>query len=136
MTLVLDCSVALSWCFEDEASPKTDAILLDVAKNGGWVPQLWHLEVSNSLLQGVKRKRLSLADVAEKFMLLTKLPLYIDAETAQQAFDKTYQLANHEHLSAYDAAYLELAIRKQIPLATKDESLAAAAKRNKVRLSL
>lgn len=127
MTLcILDCSVAMSWCFADEATAESDALLEKISQQGAWVPNLWHLEVGNVLLQATKRGRITLSDRTAMLHLLRKLPLETDSQTCKQAFRESLNLAQHYQLSLYDAAYLELAIRKNLPLATYDKALISA----------
>jgi len=127
--LVLDCSVAVSWCFEDEASPETDALLERVRDEGALVPALWHLELGNVLIQAERRKRLSAADTTTRLELIADMPIVTDEETSARALREVLTLARAEALTTYDAAYLELAMRKGLPLATRDRALARAAKR-------
>ncbi len=126
---VIDASIALTWCFEDEASAETDRLFESVRDNGAIVPGLWHLELSNVLLQAEKRGRISIADVAFRLGLIADLPISVDQETAARSWREILILARAEHLTTYDAAYLELAIRRGLPLMTKDDELGAAAKR-------
>jgi predicted nucleic acid-binding protein len=79
--LVIDSSAALSWCFEDEASPGSDALFEQVRDQGAVVPGLWHLEVANVLLQAEKRGRITAADVAIRLELIAELPVTTDDET-------------------------------------------------------
>lgn len=127
--LVLDCSVALTWCFDDEASAEGDAVLDRVRDEGALVPALWHLEVANVLVQAERRKRLTRDELATFLALLAQLPIMIDDETARRAWHEISDIARSEGLSAYDAAYLELAARRALPLATKDRALSDAAAR-------
>jgi predicted nucleic acid-binding protein len=90
------------------------------------VPALWHLEVANALLVGERRKRTTAAKVSHFLTLLSALPITVDEETATRAWSDTLSLARTHGLSAYDAAYLELAVRQGLPLATLDEPLRAA----------
>jgi predicted nucleic acid-binding protein len=78
--LVIDSSAALSWCFEDEASPGSDALFEEVRDQGAVVPGLWHLEVANVLLQAEKRGRITAADVAIRLELIAELPITTDDE--------------------------------------------------------
>lgn len=130
---VLDCSVAVSWCFEDEAAEKTDALLELARDEGAVVPSLWYLELGNVLLQAERRGRLSAADTTTSLALINDLPIVMDDETGLRALRETLTLARMEQLTSYDAAYLELAMRRGLPLATKDRSLRAAAERIGVR---
>jgi predicted nucleic acid-binding protein len=126
---VVDSSIALTWCFEDEASPETDGLFERVRDDGAVVPALWHLEVANVLLQAERRGRIGRADVARRLMLISDLPIATDQETTPRAWRETLSLARAENLTAYDAAYLELAERRGLPLMTRDNELGAAAKR-------
>jgi len=127
--LVVDASVALAWCFEDEASPATDAVLDQVKDEGAVVPSLWHLELGNILLLAERRGRTIQGGIVARLALMGQLPITIDAETTRRAWRETLTLARAEHLTTYDAAYLELAVRCGLPLATKDEALLEAAQR-------
>ena len=126
---VVDASVALSWCFADEASPETDALLDLIRDQGAVVPGLWHLELANVLLQAEKRGRLGAGDVTTRLELIVALPISTDHETTSRAWRETLMLARTEGLTVYDAAYLELAIRRNLPLLTKDNALREAAER-------
>ena len=127
--LVIDSSAALSWCFEDEASPETDALFERVRDLGAVVPGLWHLEVANMLLQAEKRGRITAGDATMRLDLIAALPITTDSETTARAWREILALARAQGLTTYDAAYLELAIRRGLPLQTKDEALIGAAKR-------
>lgn len=128
MTLVIDASIALAWCFEDEASPATDAIADEVRTSGALVPSLFHLEVGNILLQAERRNRLTPAGVAARLHLLGQLFIITDPETSHRAWRDVLTLARAHRLTSYDAAYLELALRTGSGLATRDAELARAAK--------
>lgn len=127
--LVLDGSAALAWCFEDEETEATKRLRHEVRANGAIVPRLWRLEVANALLQAERRRRLTQGKTAALLGLLREMPIVIDDETDNRAFADTLHLARAHDLSAYDAAYLELALRRTLPLATLDRDLARAAKR-------
>ncbi|MBX9757480.1 MAG: type II toxin-antitoxin system VapC family toxin [Beijerinckiaceae bacterium] len=124
---VLDCSVTMAWCFDDEATPFTDGVRDQLANMRGVVPALWPLEVANATLVGERRKRLDEARSLRFLELLAGLPIDIDSETSARAWADTLYLARAHHLSIYDAAYLELAARRGLPLATLDGRLKAAA---------
>jgi predicted nucleic acid-binding protein len=128
--LVIDSSAALSWCFEDEASPGSDALFEQVRDQGAVVPGLWHLEVANVLLQAEKRGRITTADVAMRLELIAELPITTDNETTARAWREILALARAEGLTTYDATYLELAIRRGLPLVTRDEALITSAERS------
>jgi predicted nucleic acid-binding protein len=127
--IVLDSSVALSWCFEDEASPEMDAIYERVRDEGGIVPSLWHVEVGNVLVQAEKRGRIGAAAVTARLESLAQLPISIDIEVPARGWGAIVVLARTEGLTTYDATYLDLAMRLGLPLATNDRDLAAAARR-------
>jgi predicted nucleic acid-binding protein len=127
--LVIDSSAALSWCFEDEASPASDALFERVRDQGAVVPGLWRLEVANVLLQAEKRGRITAADIAMRLELIARLPIATDDETTERAWREILALARAQGLTTYDATYLELAIRRGLPLQTKNEALIGAAKR-------
>jgi predicted nucleic acid-binding protein len=131
---VLDCSVAVAWCIEDEATPATDALLQRVRDQGASVPGLWPLELANVLLQAIRRGRLKVAEATSRLEILRELPIRVDDETASRAWRETLSLARTEGLTIHDAAYLELALRRGRPLATLDKDLRQAAARNGVGL--
>ncbi len=126
---VLDSSIALSWCFEDEASPEADALLDRIRDQGAVVPVLWYLELANVLLQAEKRGRIAPSDVTTRLELIAALPIAADDETPARAWREILALARAQGLTSYDAAYLELAVRRGVPLLSKDNVLAAAARR-------
>ncbi len=127
MTIVIDASIALAWCFEDEASDETDVVANRVIVEGGLVPSLFHLELANVLLQSERRGRISASEVAQRLDLIAQMPIETDPQTAGRAWNDTLSLARAHKLTSYDAAYLELAARKGAKLATKDQALATAA---------
>jgi predicted nucleic acid-binding protein len=126
--LVVDASIALTWCFEDEVTAATEAVGNQVDADGAIVPALWRLEVGNALLLAERRGRLDKRGVEQRLALLSTLPISIDAETDAHAWNDTILLARAERLTLYDAAYLELAIRIDGTLATLDRALMRAAR--------
>lgn len=124
---VLDASVAMSWCFEDEADARGDAVLRRLAASRASVPGIWPLEIANVLLAAERRGRIRAAESARFLALLEALPIEVDAHTAARATREILLLGREHGLSSYDAAYLELAARSGLPLATRDERLGAAA---------
>jgi predicted nucleic acid-binding protein len=120
---VLDCSVAMSWCFDNETNAYADEVLGSLLTAEAVVPVLWSLEVANVLVVAERRKRLTEAQMIRAIALLQALPISVDEATAQQALGATLTLAREHSLSAYDAAYLELAMREGLSLATVDEKL-------------
>lgn len=127
--LVLDTSVALAWCFEDESSSTADAILDLLVSSEAIVPAIWPVEVGNALLAGERRKRITPAETARSLELLRSLNIHLDDAGLGLGADDLVALARSHKLSVYDAAYLSLAMREGIPLATLDRSLARAAQR-------
>lgn len=123
---ILDCSIAVAWCFEDEASEACDALLERVRDEGALVPSLWYLELGNVMIQAERRGRTMPADVSTRLELIGDLPIVIDDETPLRAFHETLALARAQNLTTYDATYLELAIRRGLPLATNDKRLRSA----------
>lgn len=130
--VTIDSSIALTWCFEDEASPETDALFDRVRNDGAFVPALWYLELGNVLLQAEKRGRIRAADIAIRLQLIADLPISVDQETTSRAWHEILTLARTERLTTYDATYLELALRRDVPLMTRDNELSAAARRLRV----
>ena len=128
MIQVLDGSMALAWCFEDEVTPAVDAVMLGAAREGAVVPSLWRFEVANGLQMAVRRKRIDAAYRDRALANLAALDIRIDEAGDGYAWTATVRLAEVHGLSVYDAAYLELAQRTRLPLATLDTALAAAAR--------
>ena len=127
MTYVLDSSVALSWCFEDERTPATLALLDRAVAAGAFAPVLWPLEVLNALAMAERRRRLD-RDIRHRLAgFLRDLPVSIDVDSVNLAWTDTAVLAERHDLTLYDAAYLELAQRLQLPLGTLDGALRTAA---------
>ena len=120
MTFVLDNSVALTWCFEDERTPATIALLDRVAERGAFAPMLWPLEAMNGLLMAERRGRLDATKRHHLSGFLRALPIVLDAETSNHVWSTTLRLAERFMLTIYDATYLELAQRRALPLATLD----------------
>ena len=128
--LVIDASIALSWLLPDEVTAASLAVRNDLAKaEGVWVAAHWRLEVCNSLWMAERRKRLDAAGVAQAVALFTQLPVIVDPETNNRAGAETLALARQHALSVYDAAYLELALRRGATLASLDEALQTVARR-------
>ncbi len=127
MSVVLDCSATLAWCFEDEASAAIDRIFDDIGRSHACVPTLWHLEVANGLQTAVRRGRLDVDKRNQMLTILSVLDIRVDPHTDRQAWTKTLNLADQFQLTVYDAAYLELAQRLTLPLATLDRALRQAA---------
>jgi predicted nucleic acid-binding protein len=126
MSLVLDSSVTLAWLYSDEVTPATQQVFDIVVAERAWVPSLWRLEVANSLQMGVRRGRISVEFRDASLADLALLAIEVDAETDTFAWSTTLRLAERHQLTLYDAAYLELAQRLGVPLATLDQELRAA----------
>ena len=129
MSFVVDASVALAWHFEDEASEYADRVLERLREDRAAAPSIWSLEVANALLVAERRGRLSPAKVSRAVELLLELPISIHDVAAESVLGPVLDLARAHGLSAYDAVYLELAMREGLPLATQDEALRAATQR-------
>jgi predicted nucleic acid-binding protein len=136
VSLVIDASAAACWLFKDEATPATDDLLTRVQNSGGVVPALWNWEIANLLTAGIRRARLTVAEATGHLADLALLPIAIDAEAPARAWRETFLLAHAHKLTAYDAAYLELAQRTGLELASKDADLCAAASTLGVKLAL
>lgn len=128
MTLVLDSSITLAWQFEDEHTDAILRVLDSVAENGAVVPPLWRYEVANGLQTALRRGRIDAGHRERMIRGLTGLPISMDDASPGQAWSATIALSDVYGLTAYDAAYLELAQRLRQPLATLDRPLAAAAR--------
>lgn len=134
---MLDASVTLAWALAGEVHAEdARALLHRVAEEAAMVPALWRLEVGNGLLMGERRGRIRPERVDAVWRRLDELPIEIDAETNARAWNGTAALARRHGLTLYDAAYLELATRRGLPLATFDGQLARAAVAGKVPLAI
>jgi|SRR5580692_527676 predicted nucleic acid-binding protein len=126
---VLDASVTLAWCFPDESTAYTEGILdLLAAGAEATTPALWPFEVANALLMAERRKRITTAQVASVLQRIASLPIRVDPIHVDRAFGQILSSAREEKLTAYDAAYLELAMREDLPLASLDDQLRQAAR--------
>jgi predicted nucleic acid-binding protein len=124
---VLDNSVTMSWAFPDEDDPYARNVLKALPGAAAVVPSIWPLEAANILLVGERRGRITQADSTSFVAILDGLTIGVDGETSERAMKDTLDLARAQKLSVYDAAYLELAMRRGLPLATLDDKLKAAA---------
>ena len=134
MSFVLDASVALAWCFHDEANARSASVLERLTQTHAFVPGLWFLEMGNILLGANRAGRIKEADIRECIDLLEQLPIHVDESLASLGFNRILMLGQSEELTTYDAAYLELALRKELPIASNDKKLIAAAQRLNVPL--
>lgn len=126
---VLDSSVTFSWFFDDERSDAADLLLDRLETGSAAVPPLWYFEVANVLAVRERQKRSTAAQTAAFVAQLADLAIVSDGDTPANALIRILNLARSERLTGYDAAYLELAMRLGVPLATKDKALGRAAKR-------
>lgn len=125
---VVDCSVTMGWCFEDESTNYALQVLGKLKTSHAIVPAIWPLEVANVLLVAERRKRIAPAEVTRFVALLEALPITVQESATARILDDVLSLARSTGLSSYDAAYLELAMRAGIPLASRDQALVRAAK--------
>jgi predicted nucleic acid-binding protein len=128
LSLVLDASLALSWYFEDERTSAADALLDQVADSGAVVPALWRLEIANGFHSAIRRKRINAAFRDTAIAQLRSMSIIVDPDTDMYAWTSILHLADRLELTPYDAAYLELAQRHMLPLATLDKALGAGAR--------
>ncbi len=128
MAFVLDASAAIPWCFKDEETEQTRTLQDRLIRGEPVVvPEHWQIELSNVLLMGVRRGRVAEADVRSFWVQLAALDILIAQHAIGAVFNAVAPLATLHRLTAYDAAYLELALRRGLPLATLDSDLATAA---------
>ncbi len=134
MNLVLDASITLAWCYEDETAEAVQRSFDIVRTNGAWVPVLWLWEVANVLQMNVRRGRHNAKFRDRALADLALFPIKEDAEAGRQAWSGSLILAERHSLTVYDAAYLEVALRRGLPLATLERELRAAARGEKVKV--
>lgn len=126
MPFVLDASVAVAWCFEDERDALGDAVLEALREDSALVPAIWPFEVANALLVAERRGRLTRSDLARFAQLLASLPIEIERRAAEGIFDSVLHTPQAQNLSVYDAAYVDLAMRSGLPIASLDERVRVA----------
>ncbi len=134
MTIVVDASIALAWVHGDERTDVVETVFRRIGRTGAVVPAVWPLEVANALTMAVRRGRTSPALRDRALSDLTEVPIRVDDETNAHAWTATIKLADFHGLTVYDAAYLELAQRRRLPLATLDKELRAAAVKSGVEI--
>jgi len=125
---VVDNSVVMSWCFKDETNSYADAVLDKLSESTAIAPSIWPLEVVNVLLVAERRKRLKQVDSVRFITLLSQLPIVVEDKGSEKVMKDLLALGRTSHLSSYDASYLDLAMRKDCPIATIDKKLMEAAK--------
>ena len=122
---VVDASVAIAWIFEDEVTPETEAVLDRLSDQEAHAPGLWELEIANVVLSAERRGRISEIATAQIMERLRDLPIRINPDNPR--LHHLLEVARRYGLTSYDAAYLTLALQLNLPLATLDRDLAAAA---------
>lgn len=125
--LILDSSATLAWIYGEEVTEAIRRVFDAVADNGALVPALWRLEVANSLTMAIRRRRIDQDFRRAALSDLALLDITTDQQTDFYAWSNTLNLADRFQLTVYDAAYLELAQRRALPLATLDRDLGNAA---------
>ncbi|MDM8007655.1 MAG: type II toxin-antitoxin system VapC family toxin [Phycisphaerae bacterium] len=133
-SFVVDSSMAMAWCFEDEATPATRRLLEQMGIEAAAVPAWWYLEITNVLVLAQRKKRISPAKVAQFIALVESFDLEVDDQAPSRAFGHLLPLCRSHELTSYDAMYLDLALRRQLPLASLDDDLRAAAKAVGIRV--
>jgi predicted nucleic acid-binding protein len=133
--LALDASLALAWFVTEETTAYTEGVL-DLLLNGAQAlaPAIWPFEVANALLVGERRRRFTVAQVTAVLERLAALPITVEPVQSDRAFGAVLSVARQEQLTEYDAAYLELALREALPLATLDRELRRAAENSGIAL--
>ena len=133
-TFVVDCSIAMAWLFSDEATPKTAALLNRLTTETALVPAGWFIEITNVLAMAERKGRIKPMESDAFIADLSKLGIERDDEAPDRAFTHLLALCRKHRLSSYDAIYLDLAVRRNLPLATLDDALRKAAHKVGVRL--
>jgi predicted nucleic acid-binding protein len=126
-SFVIDNSIVMAWCFRDEVNPYADAVLNNLTEAVALVPSIWPLEVVNVLLVAERRQRLHQTDSVRFLALLAQLPIVVEQSRPEERMGELLALGRAGNLSSYDAAYLELAMRRGVPIATLDQKLIEAA---------
>jgi predicted nucleic acid-binding protein len=128
-SLVIDASTAIGFVLKDGDDAGTMKVLSEIERGTPtYVPAHWCVETANGLIMAERRKRASQAEITEALDLISAMPIMTDDETAQRIWSDTTALARQCGLTAYDAAYLELATRRGAHLATTDKALRSAAR--------
>ena len=131
---VLDCSIAMAWLFNDEATPKTEALLTRLTTETALVPAWWCIEITNVLAMAERKGRITPTQSEAFIADLGKLGIEKDNEAPDRAFTYLLAMCRTHRLTSYDAIYLDLAVRRNMPLATLDDDLRKTAKKLCVRL--
>lgn len=125
---ILDCSLTMTWCFKEEATQLSQIAQAGLIENTALVPSIWPLEVNNVLWVGIRKGKITAIQAKRFKYILTSLPISIDLKASDLHNEVILELAQKYKISCYDAAYLELALRENLPFATLDVALAKAAK--------
>lgn len=133
---VLDCYMTMAWILPDESTPGTVRLRDSLVERTAVVPGLWSVEVANVLLVATRHGRIEAGMWSALVERIGRLPLETDSETGARALTDALRLAREHGLTVYDAVYLELALRRRLPLATLDSDLTAAARRTGVEVLL
>ena len=131
---VIDNSVVMAWCFADEEDEYADDVLASLESAEAIAPAIWPLEVGNVLLVAERRKRLGKADSVRFLALINDLPISVCQEPPERMTKEILALAREQQLSTYDASYLDLAMKKGVPIATQDAALKKAAQKCNVQI--
>lgn len=131
---VLDNSVAMAWCFEDERGQYSISVLRILGMCEAFVPSFWPLEVGNALIVAERRKRIDKVESDKFIERLNLFPINIEIHDPKRIFSEIVPLAREHQLSTYDAAYLDLALRRNLPIAALDASIVKAAKKCRIAL--
>lgn len=133
-SFVLDASITLTWCFPDEKDDAAIRLLRRMAMDTGAAPSIWPLEIANAMVGGERRRRITRSSADEFIRLINSFNIEVDEDASHRALAQVLDTAREYDLSSYDASYLDLAIRRRLPLATADAKLATAATRAGVTL--
>ncbi len=131
---VLDCSVTMAWCFEDEANEETEHALALLEEMTAIVPPIWSIEVMNALRVAERKNRIDISSADKFICFLNDLPIHLDTSFSHLFNEKILTISRKHSLSTYDAAYLEIALRSNIPMISFDKDLCVAAKKEGVKL--
>jgi predicted nucleic acid-binding protein len=134
LSVVVDASATLSFHFADERTPRIEALSAHLEVHGAVAPSLWPIETANGLLVAERRGRLLAGAAQVQLQLAFRIPIEVTPAPAGETLLTVLALAQHHRLTVYDACYLELALRRRLPLATNDAELASAAQAAGVRL--
>jgi predicted nucleic acid-binding protein len=131
---VVDNSIVVAWCLQDEGNPLVDVMLAQMHQHQAFVPSIWPLEIGNVLAIAERTKRLSKAEFSRILALLETLPIRVEQEGPRRMLDEILTLARTHQLTTYDASYLDLAMRNSLPIASQDKALIRAAHKAGVRV--